>query len=105
MPERRPPVPRFDLTDALLDGRAEDVLDLHGYYGSEATTRVRNFIISSSRRYPGKIVHVITGKGRGSPNGPVLKPLVKRLLQTELSKFVADCALDLDETGYRIRLK
>jgi len=31
MSKRRPPVPRFDLTDALLDGRAEDVLDLHGY--------------------------------------------------------------------------
>jgi hypothetical protein len=64
-----------------------------------------SFLLSSSRRYPGKIVHVITGKGRGSPNGPVLKPLVKRLLQTELSKCVADWALDLDEAGYRVRLK
>jgi DNA-nicking Smr family endonuclease len=105
MPKRRTPTPRFDPADALLDGRIENTLDLHGCYGSEAESQVRNFVVSSSRRHPGKIVHVITGKGRRSLKGPVLKPLVKRLLQTELSSFVADFAMDLDEAGYLIRLR
>ena len=105
MPKRRNPAPRFDPADALLDGKVEDTLDLHGCYGSEAEPRVHSFLMSSSRNHSGKIVHVITGKGRRSLKGPVLKPLVKRLLQTDLSRFVADFALDLDEAGYLIRLK
>lgn len=104
MPKRKPAV-RFDILDPLLDGRIEDTLDLHRHDAATATVMVRGFVAASKRKYPGKIVRIMTGKGRQSLNGPVLKPLVKRLLHTELQRFVAESTLDLDEAGYLIRLK
>jgi len=104
-PKRHTRPPRFDPIDPLLDGPAEATLDLHGCHGGEAEILIRQFVRSSQRRHAGKIIHIITGKGRRSHSGPVLKPLLKRLLQTELSKLVTDYALDIDEAGYRIRLK
>ena len=105
MPKHRHPTPRFDSSDPLFDGHIEATLDLHGCYSGEAGSHVRSFLVSNSRKHSGKGIYLITGKGRGSSNGPVLKPLVGRLLRTELSRLVADFALDLDEAGYLVRLK
>ena len=56
-----------------LDGPVADTLDLHGMTWSEAEPAVVAFLNRVRKRQPGALVHVITGKGRGSPGHPVLK--------------------------------
>jgi DNA-nicking Smr family endonuclease len=96
--------PAFDARDPLLDARAEAELDLHGFGATEARPAVRAFLESWRRRKPGAVVHIITGKGKGSTGGPVLRGLVKSLLQGELRAMVAAFQLDDGEGGYRVRL-
>jgi DNA-nicking Smr family endonuclease len=97
--------PVFDSSDPLLDARADAELDLHGYGAAEAPSAVRAFLASWQRRKPGAVVHIITGKGKGSANGPVLRGLVKTLLQGELRTMVAESQLDDGEGGYRVRMR
>jgi DNA-nicking Smr family endonuclease len=97
----RPPLSR---TDALLDVEPTGTLDLHGYRASEAEAAVGTFLRSWAKRQPGAVLHVITGKGRGSAGRPALKPLVRRLLGTTLAPLVAEWSPDLDDAGYRVRL-
>ena len=78
---------------------------LHGYSATEARGAVRNAFVSWQRRKSGALLHIITGKGKGSPNGPVLRGLVKGLLRGDLHLMVADYALDEDEGGYKVRLR
>jgi DNA-nicking Smr family endonuclease len=87
-----------------LDGPVHDSLDLHGMTGTEAVTAVTAFVQRLYRRQPGALVHVITGKGRGSPGRPVLKTRVRTLLRSD-SLPAAAWAEDLDGGGYLIRLK
>jgi len=51
------------------------------------------------------VVHINTGKGKGSANGPVLRGLVKTLLQGELRAMVEESQLDDGEGGYRVRVR
>lgn len=88
----------------LLDATPSALLDLHGDDALTAERRVRDFILTHSRISAGQVVHVITGRGRGSGAGPVLRGRVKTLLDGELSRFVAERDLDLDEGGWLIRL-
>ena len=97
--------PAFDSRDPLLDARADAELDLHGLGAIEARSAVRAFLESWGRRKAGAVVHVITGKGKGSPGGPVLRGLVKTLLQGELRALVAEWGLDDGEGGYRVRVR
>ena len=97
--------PQFDARDDLLDGRVEESLDLHGYSAIEAPSAVRAFLDRWRRRQPGTIVHIITGKGKGSQNGPVLRSLVKSLLQGELRSMVARWDLDDGEGGYKVQVR
>jgi DNA-nicking Smr family endonuclease len=97
--------PRFDATDSLLDAKPVAVLDLHGYSASEAVEVVRGFLATWASRAHGGVVHVITGKGRGSGGRPVLKPKVATLLRTELRHLVADWDRDADDAGYVVRLR
>ncbi len=97
--------PTFDAHDALLDGRVDAALDLHNYSAAEAPSAVRNFLDSWQRRKSGALVHIITGKGRGSPNGPVLRRCVKSLLKSEFRVRVLDFALDENEGGYKVKLR
>jgi len=97
--------PAFDARDPLLDARADAELDLHGCGATEARSAVRAFLESWRRRKPGAVVHIITGKGKGSAGGPVLRGLVKSLLQGELRGLVAEWGLDDGEGGYRVRLR
>jgi DNA-nicking Smr family endonuclease len=97
--------PVFDATDSLLDARAEAELDLHGFSAAEAPAAVRAFLESWQRRKAGAVVLIITGKGKGSPNGPVLRGLVKRLLQGELYPLVKEWRLDDGEGGYRVKVR
>ena len=52
-----------------------------------------------------KVVHIITGKGKGSAGGAVLRTMVRGMLKGELAIKVKDWALDVGEGGYRILLR
>ena len=97
--------PTFDSRDPLLDLRADAELDLHGLGAVEARSAVRAFLESWRRRKAGAVVHIITGKGKGSASGPVLRGLVKTLLQGELGALVAEWGLDDGEGGYRVKVR
>ena len=97
--------PVFDSSDALLDAPADAELDLHGFVAAEVPSAVRAFLQSWQRRKPGAVVHIITGRGKGSESGPVLRGLVKSLLQQELRSMVDKWALDDGEGGYRVMVR
>ena len=105
MGRRGPKQPQFDASDDLLDGPVEDSLDLHGYSAIETPSAVRSFLDRWRRRKPGAIVHIVTGKGKGSQNGPVLRGLVKSLLRGELRLMVARWDLDDGEGGYKVQVR
>lgn len=96
-----PPVNPFD----PLDGPVAQTLDLHGAGVADARTSVKRFIESAARHSPGTLVHVITGKGRGSHGGPVLKPVVRQLLSGELARLTVEWAADADGGGFLVRLR
>lgn len=92
--------PRFDIRHPLLDARPADVLDLHGLRASEIAAPLERFL----RRQPaGAVVHIVTGRGRGSPGRPVLGPRVRRLLAGELAPLVAEMEKDVNEGGFVVR--
>lgn len=105
MARKRRGHPVFDSSDPLLDARVAGELDLHGYSATEAPSAVRAFLASWQRRQPGAVVHIITGKGKGSANGPVLRGLVKALLQGELRSMAAAWGLDDADGGYKVRVR
>ena len=104
-PRRKGRHPAFDARDPLLDARADAELDLHGFGAIEARSAVRAFLESWQRRKAGAVVHIITGRGKGSANGPVLRGLVKSLLQGELRGMVSQWSVDDGEGGYRVRVQ
>jgi len=65
----------------------QDVLDLHGLTGQEADDAISGFIRSMGRRgfRKGLIIH---GKGLHSPEGSVLKPIVRKYL--EISREIGE---------------
>jgi DNA-nicking Smr family endonuclease len=86
-----------------LDGPAADTLDLHGMSAAEAVAAASAFVRRVHKRQPGALVHLITGRGRGSPGRPVLKPKVRTLLRSgELP--VREWGEDLDGGGFLVRL-
>lgn len=86
-----------------LDGPVADTLDVHGMDAAAATAAVTAFLRRVAKRSPGALVHVITGRGRGSAGRPVLKPRIRTLLKSgELP--VAAWGEDLDGGGYLVRL-
>lgn len=86
-----------------LDGPIADTLDLHGMTRSEAEPAVTAFLARVRKRQPGALVHVITGRGKGSPGRPVLKTRVKTMLRAGMPA-VETWGPDLDDGGYLIRL-
>lgn len=98
-----PRQPRFDSSDSL-DGPAT-TLDLHGDTVATARERVQQFLGATARAHPGSLVHIVTGRGRGSAGGPKLRPMVAALLKGECAALVKDWARDTDEGGYRVRLR
>jgi hypothetical protein len=97
--------PRFDSRDDLLDGSGA-TLDLHGAGVAEARASVRAFIASQARHARGGVVHIITGKGRGSANGPALRPAIAAELRgPACAPLIADWARDTDDGGFKVRLR
>ena len=86
-----------------LDGPVADAIDLHGFAATEVDAAVRAFLRRAHQRSPGALVHVITGRGRGSTRGPVLKRTVKALLAAG-HPDVSAWGEDLNGGGYLIRL-
>ena len=104
MPRHRPRQPTFDASDALLDGPAT-ALDLHGDTVPAARARVAQFLAAKARSDPGCLIHVITGKGKGSADGARLRPMVAGLLKGECAHFVKEWDRDVDDGGFRVRLR
>ncbi len=102
---RRRASPRFDPSDSMYDAPVVRELDLHGHTAGDADRFVRIFLETWRGRARGSVVHIITGRGKNSAGGPVLKPLVAALLRRELSHLVAEWCPDLDEGGYLVRLR
>jgi len=108
---RATPHPQFDSSDALLDAPVVEELDLHGFTAVEAPRIVRGFLEGWHRRGAGAgagagaVVHIITGRGKGSKGAPVLRRVVAGLLQGELRPLVADWALDDAGGGFKVRLR
>jgi len=91
--------------DPLFDAAPDGVFDLHGMRVAEAVPAVRGFIALWRARHPGALLHVITGKGRGSRGRPALRPAIGRLLREELRGDVREWARDVDDGGFVIRIR
>ena len=102
---RRGRKPGFDLSDPLLHAEPVATLDLHGFTAAEAELAVRNFVQTWQRRAPGKVVHIVTGKGGGSAGAPVLRSKVGRLLKEGLGSVVRSFEKDSNEGGYVVELR
>jgi len=94
--------PRFSARDPLLDAKATGTLDLHGFGAAEARSALSLFVRG---RRGGEILHVITGRGRGSAGAPVLRPLVSGMLKGELAPLVADWSRDATDGGFLLKLR
>ncbi len=80
-------------------------LDLHGFTASEVPLALSTFFSSWRRRAKGALVHVITGKGKGSVGRPVIRPRVRRLLSEEFHDIVASFEPDETGGGFLVKLK
>jgi len=104
MPRTRRPGGVRDPFDPF-DGPVDHTIDLHGLHAAEARAHVEKMLDAVYRKNPGALVHIITGRGRGSAGAPVLKGVVRTMLRSEQLRQVEEWATDLDEGGYLIRLK
>src|SRR5438309_12131284 len=96
--------PRFNSSDDLLGAPLAGRIDLHGMSAAQAEAAVRSFIDTWRRREHGAVVLIITGKGKGSPDGAVLRPAIRTLLKTKLSGYVSDWALKIGRASCRERV-
>jgi DNA-nicking Smr family endonuclease len=96
-----PSQPRFSSHDPLLDARPAATLDLHGHTQVSARAAVEHFLRGRS----GKVVLIITGKGKGSAGGAVLRTMVRGMLKGTLAPQVRDWALDAGDGGFRVLLR
>jgi DNA-nicking Smr family endonuclease len=79
-------------------------LDLHSLTAAEAAVELESFLKGWSRRRPGAVLLVITGRGNRSPQGPVLQPRVRALLAGRLAPWVAEYAAESGGGAYRVRV-
>jgi DNA-nicking Smr family endonuclease len=100
---RKPP--SLEFFGDLLDATPVATLDLHGDTALEAERRVKDFVRTHARISRGKVIHVITGRGRGSPGKAVLPGAVRRALASEVARFVEEYDKDLDEAGFLVKIK
>lgn len=74
-----------DTSDRLRFAVPALSVDLHGDRTEEARRRLGAFLQRVARTHSGQVVRVITGKGRNSPDGPRLRPMVlAELAESEL---------------------
>ncbi len=80
-------------------------LDLHGFRASEVSLALETFLTSWRRRAKGAVVHIITGRGKGSPGRPVLQPRVRRLLTEDYQGRIDWFEQDDSGGGFLVKLK
>lgn len=85
--------------------RLAATLDLHGFRASEVPLALETFLTSWRRRAKGSVVHIITGKGKGSPGRPVLRPRVRRLLAEDYRDRIDWVEQDESAGGFLVKLK
>jgi DNA-nicking Smr family endonuclease len=86
-----------------LDGPVDATLDLHGFAAAEARDALLAYVARERKRTPAGLLHIITGKGKGSRGRPVLKPAIRTLLREGVDG-VAAWGADLDGGGFLVRL-
>jgi len=101
MPRRKDP--RSSNPFDPLDGPISDSFDLHGFTAAETREAVPPYLARARKQYPGGLVHIITGKGKGSIGRPILKGTVRRLLEAG-HPAVRLFSIDPDGGGYLVRL-
>ena len=79
-------------------------LDLHGLRVDDARRKLEAFLRRVARTHSGQAVRVITGKGRNSPDGPRLKPMVLEELSYS-HDLVAEWETSMDGGSVMIRLR
>ena len=67
--------------------KIDDELDLHGLTREESAMRLKEFL-ANAKSEGLKIVLIITGKGKHSEKGALLKPFVEKWLKSEGKEFV-----------------
>lgn len=87
-------------TVAVHKKQSRERLDLHGLTTSEASIRLRNTIHRCRERGINEVL-VIHGKGFHSNmhNGPVLKEMVRKILEEELCTSIRDFRTALPRDG------
>ena len=103
MPRRPDPPKTRNPFDSLI-GRVDEELDLHGFSGVDAKVMLEGFLKAAQRRNPGGLLHLITGKGRGSAGRPVLKPIVRAALVAAPPTVVKEWGKDDSDGGFLVRL-
>ncbi|MEZ4600318.1 MAG: Smr/MutS family protein [Syntrophotaleaceae bacterium] len=91
LPLEEPPAATPGRMKQLRQGKLapEATLDLHGLSREQAREKVR-FFLEDSVFQGRRTVLVITGKGRGSPDGPVLRDDMQRYLSSEARAWVVE---------------
>jgi DNA-nicking Smr family endonuclease len=106
MGRRRPRSPKPPDRPATLHAAVVDEeRDLHHLTAAEAALALESFLLGWSRRRPGAVLRVITGRGNRSPGGPVLQPLVRSLLSGRLAPVVAETAVEAGGGAYLVRVR
>lgn len=82
-----------------------EVLDLHGMTAHQAETRLGFFFQRHELTSPGKVVHIITGKGARSQEAAVLPGLVRDLLGEDLAHYVEEVAGLPGGGGVAVRIR
>jgi DNA-nicking Smr family endonuclease len=101
---RPSPEPALTGIAALLSETPAAVLDLHGYGAAQAEARLADFLRTHATLSPGRVVHVVTGRGNRSEATPVLPGLVRRRLDDELAPWVGESAGLPGGGGVAVRL-
>lgn len=103
MGKRRPTyVPPPDLPPTLHGTRPDHAVDLHGLKAHQAEQRVEGLLETWSRRQPGAVLRIVTGKGNRSQDGPVLLGIVEDLLRRD--RRVKEMVLDAGGGGWLVRV-
>ena len=104
MGKRRPThVPPPNLPPTLVGAHPDSTVDLHGLRAGQAVQRVENLLTTWTRRQPGAVLRIVTGKGNNSPQAPVLLKAVEDVLRGD--PRVADMALDAGGGGWLVRVQ
>jgi DNA-nicking Smr family endonuclease len=88
----------------LLTESPVETLDLHGMTADGAERRLGYFLERHRVTSPGRVVHVITGKGVGSHGAAVLPGLVRDLLSDSYARNVAEFGGLPGGGGFSIRI-